>query len=46
MPALVLGTLLLAGCASNKPPADQVFLMPAPAVLGEGRIDPFGGSAC
>jgi esterase/lipase superfamily enzyme len=42
---LVLGTLLLAGCASNKPPADQVFLMPAPAVYGEGHIDPFGGSA-
>jgi len=42
---LVLGTLLLAGCASNKPPADQVFLMPAPAVYGEGRIDPFVSSA-
>jgi len=42
---LVLGTLVLAGCASNKPPADQVFLMPAPAVYGEGRIDPFAGNA-
>ena len=42
---LVLGNLLLAGCASNKPPADQVFLMPAPAVYEEGRIDPFGSSA-
>lgn len=42
---LVLGTLLLAGCASNKPPADQVFLMPAPAVYGEGRVDPFASNA-
>jgi len=42
---LVLGTLLVAGCASNKPPADQVFLMPAPAVYGEGRIDPFASSS-
>ena len=42
---LVLGTLVLAGCASNKPPADQVFLTPAPAVYGEGRIDPFAGNA-
>jgi hypothetical protein len=36
---------LLAGCASNKPPADQVFLMPAPAVYSEGRTDPLGSSA-
>ena len=43
--ALVLATLLLGACAGNKPPADQVFLMPAPAVYGEGRLDPFGGSA-
>ena len=43
--SLAIGTLLLGACASNKPPADQVFLMPAPAVYGESRIDPFGGSA-
>jgi esterase/lipase superfamily enzyme len=42
---LVLGALALAGCASNKPPADQVFLMPAPAVYSEGRTDPLGSSA-
>ncbi|MBK1706464.1 alpha/beta hydrolase [Halochromatium glycolicum] len=42
---LALGTLLLAGCAINKLPADQVSLMPAPAIYGEGRIDPFDNSA-
>lgn len=41
---LVLCTLVLVGCASDKPPANQVFLMPAPAVYGEGRIDPFGSN--
>ena len=33
---------MLGACASNKPPSDQIFLMPAPAVYEEGRFDPFG----
>ncbi|MFL7795263.1 MAG: alpha/beta hydrolase [Anaerolineae bacterium] len=38
--SLVL-TMLLPGCSSTKPPADQVFLMPAPDLYAEGRINPF-----
>ena len=33
--------LFVAGCAGNKPAPDQIFLMPAPDVYDDGRIDPF-----
>ena len=36
-----LAVVALAGCAGNKPAPDQIFLMPAPDVYEEGRIDPF-----
>jgi len=37
---LVLAASLL-GCGSTKPPADQIFLMPAPDLYAEGSRDPF-----
>jgi hypothetical protein len=39
--ALACSITLLSACASNKPPPDQIFLMPAPVVYTEGQIDPF-----
>ena len=42
--AIIAGlTVLLAagGCGGNKPKPNQVFLMPAPGIYEEGRIDPF-----
>jgi esterase/lipase superfamily enzyme len=35
----------LLGCGSNKPPSDQIFLMPAPDLYTEGRVDPFSDNA-
>jgi len=32
---------ILIGCSSTKPPAGQIFLMPAPDLYAEGHIDPF-----
>ena len=37
---LILG-LAVAGCGGNKPKPNQVFLMPAPGIYEEGKIDPF-----
>ena len=37
---LVLG-FGIAACGSNKPPPNQVYLMPAPGIYEEGKIDPF-----
>ena len=31
----------LSGCVGNKLESDQIALMPAPAIYGDGRIDPF-----
>ena len=43
--AVLLSLLALgAGCSSNKPKPNQVFLMPAPDVYEEGDIDPFDGN--
>ena len=42
--ALTVFVALLAatgGCGGNKPKPNQVFLMPAPGIYEEGRIDPF-----
>jgi esterase/lipase superfamily enzyme len=36
-----LAATLLYSCAGNKPPADQVFLMPAPIVSVDRSLDPF-----
>ncbi|HSM32125.1 MAG TPA: hypothetical protein VK854_15615, partial [Woeseiaceae bacterium] len=38
---LVAALAAAGGCAGNKPKPDQVFLMPAPGIYEEGRIDPF-----
>ena len=38
--AVVMVTLAQ-GCAQNKPKPGEIFLMPAPGVYEEGRIDPF-----
>jgi len=35
----------LTGCGGTKPPSDQIFLMPAPDLYTEGRVDPFSDSA-
>lgn len=39
--ALVSTCAHLAGCGSNKPAPNQVFLMPAPGIYEEGKIDPW-----
>ena len=39
--ALVAMLSLAGGCGSNKPAPNQVFLMPAPGIYEEGKIDPF-----
>ena len=41
---IILAASLPVGCASNKPKPNQIFLMPAPEVYEEGRIDPFVGN--
>ena len=33
--------MLATACAGNRPAPNQIFLMPAPGVYAEGRIDPF-----
>jgi hypothetical protein len=38
---LLVLTAALGGCAGGKPPSDQIFLMPAPDLYAEGRVDPF-----
>ena len=38
---LLSAALIVAGCAGNKPARNQIFLMPAPDVYDDGRIDPF-----
>ena len=37
----LLVALAVAGCGGNKPKPNQVFLMPAPGIYEEGKIDPF-----
>ena len=39
--ALTAMFALIAACGSNKPAPNQVFLMPAPGIYEEGKIDPF-----
>jgi esterase/lipase superfamily enzyme len=38
---LITALLAIAGCGSNKPKPNQVFLMPAPGIYEEGKIDPW-----
>jgi esterase/lipase superfamily enzyme len=38
---LLVLTAALGGCAGGKPPSDQIFLMPAPDLYAEGRVNPF-----
>ena len=43
IPVFLSASLL--GCGSTKPPSDQIFLMPAPDLYAEGRVDPFSDNA-
>ena len=38
---LLVLVITIAGCGSNKPAPTQVFLMPAPGIYEDGKIDPF-----
>ena len=38
---VVAAITLAAGCGGNKPKPNQVFLMPAPGIYEEGKIDPW-----
>ena len=38
---LLLLFVTISGCGGNKPKPNQVFLMPAPGIYEEGKIDPF-----
>jgi esterase/lipase superfamily enzyme len=38
---LLLLSAMLVACGGNKPKSNQIFLMPAPDVYEEGKIDPF-----
>jgi esterase/lipase superfamily enzyme len=41
----ILLSAAVSGCGSSKPPADQIFLMPAPDLYAEGSTDPFKDNA-
>ena len=38
---LIAALVATGGCGGNKPKPNQVYLMPAPGIYEEGRIDPF-----